>query len=111
MDMSDATPVCPGITLSATGAPAKWSNNLGHYVATGEVYQEAPVYKNSEGVYLYRYSDGTWRVDVKIGSYGVYKSVGTGTAGCPASISQWQYWDGISWHSGDISAKCSVHTQ
>ena len=96
---------------SATGAAAKWSNNLGHYVATGEVYQEAAVFRNSEGVYLYRYSDGAWRADVKIGSYGVYKSVGTGTAGCPARVSQWQYWDGISWHSGDISAQCSVHTQ
>ena len=63
------------MALSFSSAAAKWSNNLGHYVATGEVYQEAAVYRNNEGVYLYRYSDGTWRADVKIGSFGVYKSV------------------------------------
>ena len=92
------------MALSFSSAAAKWSNNLGHYVATGEEQEGAPVYRNSHDRYLYRHSDGTWRADYRIGDYGVYKSVDN--AECPASISQWQYW-GDGWHSGDITAQCN----
>ena len=115
VDMSDAVLMC-SITLSttSTGAAAEgWASFLGRFVATGEVYQEAPVYRNSVGMYLYRHSDGTWRAGVGIGAVGgigfEIMSVDT-TAECPASISQWQYRDNFSWQSGDITAKCSVHT-
>merc|ERR1712038_184231 len=117
VDMSDAALMC-SITLSAsgTGAAAEgWASFLGRFVATGEVYQEAPVYRNSVGMYLYRHSDGTWRAGYKIGAVGgigfEIMSVDT-TAECPASISQWQYKaTGVSWcYFGDITVKCSVHT-
>merc|ERR1712038_998002 len=117
VDMSDAALMC-SITLSAsgTGAAAEGlASFLGRFVATGEVYQEAPVYRNSVGMYLYRHSDGTWRAGYKIGAVGgigfEIMSVDT-TAECPASISQWQYKaTGVSWcYFGDITVKCSVHT-
>ena len=109
--MLDATSKCTGtITLSATGAAAKkWSGYHGSYEATGEENDGAAVYRKSEGRYLYRWSDGTWRAGVGIGWSGYIKSVGT--APCPASIRQWEYHDGEYWQSGDITAQCSVHTQ
>ena len=117
VDMSDAALMC-SITLSTTGTGAAaegWASFLGRFVATGEVYQEAQVYRNSVGMYLYRHSDGTWRAGYKIGAVGgigfEIMSVDT-TAECPASISQWQYKaTGVSWcYFGDITVKCSVHT-
>ena len=109
--MLDATSKCTGtITLSATGAAAKkWSGYHGSYEATGEENDGVAVYRKSEGRYLYRWSDGTWRAGVGIGWSGYIKSVGT--APCPASIRQWEYHDGEYWQSGDITAQCSVHTQ
>ena len=96
------------ITLSATGAAAKeWPRSLGRYEATGEEHEGAPVFSDGDGRYLYRYSDGTWRADSAIGGRGVYRSVGT--ADCPARNSQWLFSDYPDWHSGDITAKCSVH--
>ena len=106
---------CKSVTLSATGAPAKiYPEYLGSYEATGEEHEGAPVYRNSNGDHLYKYSDGTWRADYyKIGGDGVYKSVDT-DAECPASISQWQYWDydyhsgaPTDWRSGDITVECN----
>ena len=97
------------ITLSATGAAATcrpWY--LGSYEATGEEEEGAPVYRDSDGRYLYRHSDGTWRADDVIGGPGVIRSVDT--APCPASIRRWQYRDYPDWRSGDITAQCSVHT-
>ena len=102
------------ITLSATGAAAKrWPSFLGRYLATGEEHQGAPVYRKSDGGYLSRYRNGTWHAGWGIGGHGGgYKGVDT-TADCPARVRQWQYYhsyDGGSSQSGDITAKCSVHT-
>ena len=101
---------CKSVTLSATGAANAWPAHLGSYVATGEEEEGAPVYRTSDDYPLFRESDGTWRAGMRIGHIGAYKSVDT--ADCPASISQWQYWDDGSWdwQSGDITAQCSVHT-
>ena len=118
VDMSDAVRSCycfgrkaKSITLSATGAAAKkWPQFLGSYEATGEEEDGAPVFRKSDGYYLYRRKDGTWRAGYEIGYSGAYRSVDT-AAECPASISQWQYRDHGVWRSGDITAQCSVHTQ
>ena len=96
---------CKSVTLSATGVAAeKWPTYLGRYVATEEF---RPVFRNSNDVYLYRDSDGTWRASKMIGGRGHFESVDT--AECPASNSQWQYWAGVGWdwHSGDITVKCA----
>ena len=109
--MRDAKP-CGVITLSATGAAARiHPKYLGKYnVIAGEEHEGAPVYRNSDGYYLYRYSDGTWHTNNVIGDYGAYRSVDN--AQCPARVSQWQYAAGPSgYNSGDIKAQCSVHTQ
>ena len=98
------------ITLSDSGAAARRrSECLGRYVATGEEHEGAAVYRNSGDYILYRHSDGTWRASQHgIGWFSVLSSVDR--AQCPASISQWQYCDYPDWQSGDITAKCSVHT-
>ena len=98
---------CKSVTLSATGAPAKiYPEYLGSYEATGEEHEGAPVYRNSNGDHLYKYSDGTWRADYyKIGSEGV-KSVDT-TADCPDRVSQWQYMGYGGYGDGDITVECN----
>ena len=92
---------------------------LGDYEATGEEKEGAPVFKNSVGRYLYRWSDGTWRANVRMGDFDkqTIKSVDT-TAECPESNTcnsgsgnQWQYrgntYSDNNWHSADIVVKCS----
>ena len=108
--MLDAKP-CGVITLSATGAAARiHPKYLGSYEATGGEYYGAPIYRNGDGYYLYRHSDGTWHANNSIAAYGAYRSVDN--AQCPARVRQWQYAAGPSgYHSGDIKAQCSVHTQ
>ena len=110
---------CKSVTLFFTGAAArfeKWPKYLGSYEVTGEEHEgsggeehEGEVYSNSDGIYLYRHSDGRWRVggmvDGRIGFSGNIWSVGT--AECPASISQWQYLADFNWHSGDITIDCN----
>ena len=105
----DAASKCTGtITLHASGAAAEiWSECLGSFEAIEEKYQGAAVYRNNKGKYLYRESDGTWRVTFQLGD-DCFKSVDT-TALCPASISQWRYMH-YGWYTGDITAQCSVHT-
>ena len=95
---------CKSVTLSATGAANAWPAHLGSYVATGEEYEGKPVYKNNDGRYLYRHSDGTWRTGYGIGASGIIKSA-VDTAECPESINQWQYAD-VGWHSADITVEC-----
>ena len=89
---------CKSVTL--------WSDS---YEATEEEHEGAPLYRqrNSRGEYLYRYSDGTWRVGLKIGDSGLVKSVGT--AQCPANISQWEFWADPNWFSSDglITVECN----
>ena len=96
-------------------AAEKWrsiSIYLGNWQLTGKKQEGAPVYRKSDGGYLDRHSDGTWHANWRIGGryYGLIKSVGT--AGCPASNSQWLYVDNNgNWKlSGDITVQCSVHT-
>ena len=81
-----------------------WPKYLGTFEATGEEYEGKPVYKNNDGRYLYRHSDGTWRTGYGIGASGIIKSV-VDTAECPVSINQWQYSD-VGWHSADITVEC-----
>jgi len=87
----------------------------GKYDATGEEKEGAPVFKNSVGRYLYRWSDGTWRANVRMGDFDkqTIKSVDT-AAECPESNTcnsgnQWQYRGNTdsNWHSADIVVKCS----
>ena len=107
---------CKSVTLSITGAAAEnWRGGIRYhdrYEATGKKQEGAPVYRKSDGGYLDRHSDGTWHANWRIGGryYGLIKSVGT--AGCPASNSQWQYVDNNgNWKlSGDITVQCSVNT-
>ena len=101
---------CKSVTVQATKAAAeKWPWSLGRYEVTGEQHEGAAVYRKSGGDYLYRHSDGTWRVSPWIGSSPSIKSVGT--AECPTRVSQWQYSDftlsGSVWYSGAITAQCS----
>ena len=104
------------IILSATGAPdhGEWPRYLGTYVVNGEEEEGAEVYRKSDGryvhKYLYKHRSGTWRVGLELGDLGYLRSVPGDTAECPASIKQWQYNAGGSWHNGDITAQCSVHT-
>ena len=81
-----------------------WPKYLGTFEATGEEYEGKPVYKNNDGRYLYRHSDGTWRTGYGIGASGIIKSA-VDTAKCPVSINQWQYAD-VGWHSADITVEC-----
>ena len=88
---------CKSVLLSATGAAdVLWPKYLGTFEATGEEYEGKTVYKNNDGRYLYRHSDGTWRTGYGIGASGIIKSV-VETAECPVSINQWQYSD-VGWH-------------
>ena len=83
---------------------------LGRYEATGEEEEDAPVYRNSHGIYLYRHSDGTWRADERIGGDGLYSYRSVGTAECPDSISQWNWkslYNVIHWESSDITVQCT----
>ena len=92
---------CKSVTLLLfTGAAEK-------YEATEEEHEGAPVYRDSDDNFLYRHSDGTWRVGPEINYITLLKSVDT-TAECPANISQWQYApDEDGWQSGDITIKCN----
>ena len=110
-DVSNNSKCTGSITLSATGAAAEeWPEYLGTYLATEETEEGAPVYRNSDGKYLFRKYNGTWHADYAICDDGIIKSVDTlDTAECPASIRQWQYGVAGIWRSGDITATCSVH--
>ena len=78
---------CKSVLLSATGAAdVLWPKYLGTFEATGEEYEGKTVYKNNDGRYLYRHSDGTWRTGYGIGASGIIKSV-VETAECPVSQS------------------------
>ena len=107
---------CKSVKLSATGAKAGyWLSWLGStFKDTGKEREGAPVYEH-KGAYLARNSDSTWRFGTILGDPvddsfcdSFYKSVGT--AECPDSVKQWQYWDGIdgdeNWPSGDVSVVC-----
>ena len=79
---------------------------LTSYEATGELHEGAPVFKKKyDTIYLFR-RDGIWCVgEYKVGTVFI-RSVGT--AQCPASVSQWQFWnDGDIWRSGHITAQCN----
>ena len=98
------------MTLSATRLAAENDEKyLGRYEATGEENEGAPVYENSHGQYLSRWSDGTWHTGLQ-GSIGVQVMKSVGTAECPASNSQWQYYVNGGWRSSDITAECNGHT-
>ena len=98
---------CKSVTLKATGAAAEWwSYSLGRYASWGHYHEGGPVFRKSDGWYLYRHSDGTWHVGESYNGGTVFiRSVGT--AQCPVSVSQWQYWADGPWHSGDIRVQCS----
>ena len=112
VDMADATEACT-ITLTANGEATKaWHSPWGDYVATGAEHNEAAVFRNSDGKYLYKHDDGTWCAGTWIGGSGLVRSGTTAGAAspCPASVSSnWHYYEG-EWKSGDIRVKCSVHT-
>ena len=103
---------CKSVTLSATGGALglgekqkEWPSYLGKYEATAKKQEGAPVFKKKyDTIYLFR-RDGIWCVgEYRVGTVFI-RSVGT--AQCPASISQWQYWNDGPWHSGHITAVCS----
>ena len=119
---------CKSVTLSATGEGSglglgekqkEWPSYLGKYEATAKKQEGAPVFKNSNGRYLYRVSGGSWRANPEIGSsemgsHGFIRSMGSSaTAECPTTISQdqwsWKYDDEGegNYQSSDITVKCN----
>ena len=96
--------------MSATGLPV-CGQCPGTYVVNGEEEEGTAVYRKSDGRYLYRHRSGTWRVGWELGDLGDIRSLPGDTAECPASISQWQYNAGVSWHNGDITVKCAQKVQ
>ena len=96
-------------------AAGRWfRDSVGTYEATGEKHEGAPVYKNSNGKYVYRHSDGIWHNNSVVGGHsptdGGWRSVDT-SAKCPATVSQWEYHNYYAGHyiSGDITVKCGQH--
>ena len=103
--MTEEQGCCKPVTLSATGEAAeKFPSYLGTYAPIGQD-QGAPIYGKIGGGVLIRQSDGTWAASQGIGDVTDIRSVGA--ALCPANISQWQYKEGSSTISADITVNCS----
>ena len=102
--MTDEDRCCSTFRFYAYGEAAEIQEEyLGHYTVTEEEHEGAKVYKNGDGKYLYKISNGTWRAgSSRIGrvATGYIRSVDT--ADCPFAIRQWEYWDSTSgWSSED----------
>ena len=82
----------------------KFPYSLGTYAPIGR-NPGGPIYGKIGGGVIMRQSDGTWIVGKGIGDVIDMKSVDA--APCPANISQWQYKEGSTTISADITVNCS----
>ena len=92
VDMEDAKSGHPGpFTISAPEeASDKWIKCLGDYTLAGELHNDRPVYRNSEGRHLYTMESGDWAVYYIVGDrYPFYRS--TDQAFSPALCQNWEY--------------------
>ena len=105
VDMEDAE---SRITLSATGRAREESPGyLGDYTITGKEHGGRPVYRNSEGWYLYTMESGAWGVSGYVGiSEPPMRSITP--APCPALCREWEYYD-YGYKPGYVSVKCTIH--
>ena len=90
---------------------SRWNNGNWKPRAIGSyIMMEREKYrKDSADVqWMYKWSDGTWRVGVNDKDHGWVKSVGTDS--CPENIRQWQFYDReVQWKylNGDITVQCT----
>ena len=77
---------------------------MGDFTLANTLHNDRPVYRNSEGLYLYSMESGAWAVDLRVGERDpVYRS--TEPAPSPTLCQNWEYRErgSIEYKPGDIT--------